>query len=136
MAHESDQTIGAREAGGARDGWDKRTEKREKSVGHAAGLCPGGVRDAHLVVLLHDVVKDGLVCRLFEAALGAGLVVLFVSVAKSFGTEVESIAKRLVDALQSIPLSHEDSLECRRACSRVSSHKDGLVGHGCGSGRC
>lgn len=123
-------------------------------MGHAARLAPSAVRGAHLFVLLHDVVEDGLVCRVLKAALCAGLLVFLVSDAESFGTEVKGVAKWLVDALQCFPLSHEDlvggsvvevadrlcsweithSLECRRACSRVSSHEDGLVGHGCGCG--
>lgn len=85
-----------------------------------AGLAPNSVRDAHLFVLLHDVVKNGLVCRVLETALGAGLLVFLVSVAKSLGTEVEGITKRLMDALQGIPLSHED------LSNRVSGRGGGL----------
>ena len=93
---------------------------KEESAGHAVRLAPNAVRDAHLFIFLHDIVKDGLVCRALEAALGAGLLVFLVSVAKSLGTEVEGIAKRLVDALQGIALSHEDLLE------RVSGRGGGL----------
>jgi hypothetical protein len=46
--------------------------------------------------------------------------VFLVSVAKSLGPEVEGIAKRLVDALQGIPLSHED------LPNRVSGRGGGL----------
>ena len=95
-------------------------DEKEESAGHAVRLAPNAVRDAHLFVFLDDIVKDGLVCRALEAALGAGLLVFLVSVAKSLGTEVEGIAKRLVDALQGIALSHEDLLE------RVSGRGDGL----------
>lgn len=99
---------------------ERGKRQREESAGHAVGLAPNAVRDAHLFVFLHDVIKNGLVCRVFEAALGAGLLIFLVSVAKSLGTEVEGIAERLVDALQGITLSHEDLLE------RVSGRCGGL----------
>jgi cell shape-determining protein MreC len=62
----------------------------------------------HLFALVCNIVKDGLECRVFKATVGASLLIFLISIAKSFGAKVKSIAKWLVDALQRVSLSHED----------------------------
>lgn len=65
-------------------------------------------RDAHLRILPHDVVEDGLVCGLAEAARYSSLLVVLVPRAQSFRAKVEGVAEGLVDALQCISLRHEN----------------------------
>lgn len=66
-----------------------------------------------LGTLSHDSVKNGLVGGLAEAAAVAQILVLFKSRTQPFRAVVEGIAKRFVEALQCITLSHEDLDQCQ-----------------------
>jgi hypothetical protein len=55
-----------------------------------------------------NTVKDRLVSRLGESRLLPRLLVTFVSVTETLGTEVEGIAEGLVDACEGVVAGHED----------------------------
>lgn len=57
-----------------------------------------------------DSLQHGVVGRVAEPALAAGLCVLVAHVAgaESLGAIVEGVAERLVDTLDGVPASHED----------------------------
>jgi len=72
-------------------------------------LAPSMTREeAHLRVLPHDAVEDGLVGGVGETAFFSGLFVIFVPRAQSLRAEVEGISEWFVDALQGVLLGHED----------------------------
>jgi hypothetical protein len=54
-----------------------------------------------------DSIENRLVCTVGEATLYASLLIFFITRGKAFGTVVERVAKRFMDALE-IGTSHED----------------------------
>lgn len=94
---------------------------RDRNWTGGAHLALGGIQQA-----VHDI----LVCRIRKATVLPGLLVLLIAFTQPLGAKVESISKRLVDAVEDITAGHEDALEGGRAGPRVSGHEDGCGRHG------
>lgn len=62
----------------------------------------------NLRIGLVDLIEDGLVGGLAEAATLPGLQIVFESGAESLGAIIESISKGLMDTFYGVSTSHED----------------------------
>lgn len=70
-------------------------------------------RKSHLMILPVDVFHDGLERGVGEAAFLSSGFVIFESLRQTLWSIVVSVAKRLMDALEGVPPSHEDLLNVR-----------------------
>lgn len=62
----------------------------------------------YLFALVINTVENRLVSRLGETRLLPGLLVAFIAVTETLGTEVEGIAEWLVNACEVVLAGHED----------------------------
>ena len=83
-------------ASGARRCKDEAGRKRRSRVG------------SNLFAFPLNAIEYGLESALREPALLASLLIVLVSRAHSLGSEVECVAKRLMDASQDVSTGHED----------------------------
>jgi hypothetical protein len=63
---------------------------------------------SNLRALFRDSIKDGFVCAVGIAGLCASFLVILVALGESLWSEIVGIAKRLMDALESVPASHKN----------------------------
>lgn len=76
---------------------------------HCNAALPLGWGDrSHLSILLHDGVKDALVCRVGKATFFPRLFVVLISRSKPLWAKVKGVAEWFVDTSQAIAASHED----------------------------
>ena len=65
-------------------------------------------KESHLGSFAIHSIHDGLVCRLAETAVDAGLFIVREPSTEAFWSIVESVTERLMDALDGVSASHKD----------------------------
>jgi len=63
---------------------------------------------SHLSILLHDGVKDALVCGVGKATFFPRFLIVLISCAEPLWAKVEGIAEWFVDTSQAVAASHKD----------------------------
>jgi len=107
---EAEQARRKRREGSRRTGnkgleWGSRAGKQ----GYCNAAPPLGWGDqSHLSILLHDSVKDALVCRVGETTLVPCFFIILVSCAEPLWAKVKGIAEWFVNTSQTVAAGHED----------------------------